>query len=143
MKHRRTRFLIIRMLSRLLLKLQLLLRRHSNMKRILIIALTLSLGACATVKNPITNNTLGTIIDTYGIADAAFIAYKSLPRCTKTNNFSATNICHKRSVLVAGQNYDSAVNSAINKAVAFQRANPTLDASSYIQAAQTALDTFK
>lgn len=112
------------------------------MKKFLIISLTLSLGACAAIKNPISNNQLATIIDTYGIAESAFIAYKSLPRCTTTNNFSATNICHKRSVVVAGVGYDASVNKAINNAVAFQRANPTLDISSYVTAAQTALDTF-
>lgn len=103
----------------------------------------ISLAGCATFKNPISNNALGAAISTYGILDTAVIAYRGLPRCTVIKNFSATNICYKRSVLVQAQAYDAAANKAINNAVAFQRANPTLDASSYITAATTAVDTFK
>lgn len=113
------------------------------MKKLLILASTAALLAgCAVIKNPITNNTLGGMIDTLGIADSALIAYRGLPRCTKTNNFSLTNICHKRSVLVTAQAYDAAANAAVNKAAAFTAANPTLDATSVISAAQSALDIF-
>lgn len=113
------------------------------MKKILILGLTaFLLAGCASIKNPITNNTLGSMIDTLGIADSALIAYRGLPRCTTTHNFSLTNICHKRSVLITAQAYDRAANTAINKAVAFTKANPTLDATSVISAAQSALDIF-
>lgn len=114
-----------------------------TIKGILGLILFLALGGCASIKNPINNNTLGGIIDAYGIADSALIAYRGLPRCTVKNNFSVTNICHKRSVLISAQAYDKATNDAINRAVAFQRANPTIDASSYIAAAQGALSTFQ
>jgi len=50
------------------------------------------------IKNPVSNNALGTAISTYGLIDSALIAYRGLPRCTITNNFSVTNVCHKRSV---------------------------------------------
>lgn len=108
-----------------------------------VMALGLFLVGCAAIQNPVNNNALGTAISTYGILDTAVIAYRNLPRCTTTNNFSATNICHKRSVLVQAQAYDKAANSAINNAVNFQRNNPTLDAGSYINAATLAVATFK
>lgn len=116
---------------------------------------SLSLGGCQggfgtftsaitnPIKNPVNNNALGGAISTYGILDTAVIAYRGLPRCTVNNNFSATNICHKRSVLVQAQKYDLAANTAINKAVDFQRTNPTLDATSYVNAALLAVATFK
>lgn len=115
------------------------------MKRIIIIISCLWLAGCAELgmKNPISNNTLGTAISTYGLLDSAVIAYRGLPRCTIANNFAITNVCYKRSVLVVAKNYDKTANDAINKAVAFQRSNPTLDASSYIDAAVAAVDTFK
>jgi len=114
------------------------------MKKIVgILVLSLSLASCAEFRNPISNNTLGTLISSYGLADTAVIAYRGLPRCTTTKPLSATNICHKRSILVAAQAFDAEANAAINRAVAFQRNNPTLDAASYIQAAQDAFDAFK
>lgn len=120
------------------------------MKKVLIILLlpTLFLASCQNgsligLANPISNNDLGGAISTWGILDSAVIAYRGLPRCTITNNFSVTHICYKRSVLVTAQAYDNTANMAINKAVSFQRNNPTLDASSYISAAVTAVNTFK
>lgn len=113
------------------------------MKKILIVILTLNLSACASINNPVSNNALGGAISSWGILDSAVIAYRGLPRCTVTNNFSLTNVCFKRSVLVVAQNYDAAAKAAINKAVDFQRNNPTLDASSYITAAIAAVDVFK
>lgn len=113
------------------------------MKKFLVILLALSLAGCAAIKNPVSNNALGGAISTWGILDSAVIAYRGLPRCTVTNNFSITNVCYKRSVLVIAQNYDATAKAAINKAVDFQRNNPTLDASSYIDAALAAVDTFK
>jgi hypothetical protein len=119
------------------------------MKKILVlISVGLLLAGCGGksifgIANPVGDNALGAAISSYGILDTAVIAYRGLPRCTVSNNFSATNICHKRSVLVSAQAYDAAANKAINTAVAYQRANPTLDASSYITAAEAAVSTFK
>lgn len=105
--------------------------------------ISLAVSACSTVPNPIGNNTLASAISTYGILDTAVIAYRGLPRCTVDNNFSATNVCYKRSVLVQAQAYDKAANAAINRAVSFQRSNPTLDATSYVAAAIASVNTFK
>lgn len=114
------------------------------MKKLLIICIAFTLASCASlgIKNPISNNTLGTLISSYGLVDTAVIAYQQLPRCTIIKPLSISNVCHKRSILVAAQAFDAEANAAINKAVAFQRNNPTLDASSYIQAAQDAFDAF-
>jgi hypothetical protein len=116
------------------------------MKKILSIFVlcgAIGLAGCASIKNPVSNNALGSLISAYGLADSAVIGYAGLPRCTTTKPLSATFVCHKRSVLVAAQAFDKEANDAINKAVAFQRNNPTLDASSYVQAAQDAFDAFK
>lgn len=117
------------------------------MRKFLILVFAVSLAGCAQLgiptTNPVGNKTLAGAISTYGILDSAVIAYRGLPRCTKTDNFSATNICYKRSILVQAQAYDKAANAAINNAVAFQRSNPTLDASSYISIAIASVDTFK
>ena len=112
------------------------------MKKLLIVAIAIWVGACAQIKNPITNNQLGGMIDTYGIAQSALIAYRGLPRCTVSNNFSVTHICYKRSVLVQAQLYDASANKAIHQAVSFTQNNPNLDATSVIGAAQTALNIF-
>jgi len=108
-----------------------------------VLLIGLALSGCASIKNPVDNNTLGSAISTYGILQSSIIAYRGLPRCTTTNNFSATNVCYKRSVLVKAQAYDKAANTAINNAVEFQRNNPTLDAGSYVTAAVAAVQTFK
>lgn len=114
------------------------------------------LGGCATtpfsstvsnfvtngVANPINNDQLAAIISSYGVTQTAAIGYMGLPRCTKTNNFSATNICSKRSVKVVIQTADRNASAAINRAINFIKANPTLDASSLIAAAAGAVDTF-
>ena len=116
------------------------------MKKILSIFVlcgAIGLAGCASIKNPVSNNALGSLISAYGLADSAVIGYAGLPRCTTTKPLSSTFVCHKRSVLVAAQAFDKEANDAINKAVAFQRNNPTLDASSYVQAAQDAFDAFK
>lgn len=114
------------------------------MKRsFLIIISVLFLAGCSTIQNPVSDNTLASAISTYGILDSAVIAYRNLPRCTKTNNFSIENICYKRSVLVQAQAYDKAANVAINKAVEYKRAYPTLDPTAYISAATLAVTTFK
>lgn len=108
-----------------------------------VILIGFMLSGCASVKNPVDNNALGSAISTYGILQSAVIAYRGLPRCTTENNFSATNVCYKRSVLVKAQAYDKAANAAINNAVDFKRNNPTLDAGSYISAATLAVTSFK
>ncbi len=125
------------------------------MKRLIVLALAFSLGGCATpfgtrvgeilttgIANPVNNDQLAAVISSYGIAQTAAIGYINLPRCTKTANFSATNICSKRSVKVIIQAADREASAAINAAVAFTRANPTLDATDVIGLAYNAVAKF-
>ncbi len=94
------------------------------------------------VANPVTNDQLAGIISSYGVTQTAAIAYMGLPRCTKANNFSATNICAKRSVKVIIQNADREASAAINAAVTFTRNNPTLDATDIISIAAASVNKF-
>lgn len=125
------------------------------MKKLLVIALAFSLAGCATpfgtavtslvttgVANPVTNDQLASVISSYGFAQTAAIGYIKLPRCTKTNNFSATNICSKRSIKVIIQAADREASDAINAAVAFTHANPTVDATDIIGIAYNAVAKF-
>src|SRR5216684_5675923 len=129
--------------------------------RRLILALTisLSLGACVkgpggttiflpteSVTNPLGPTSLYDIQATYAIAQAGADAYvqryRDGFRCTKTKLESATNICSRRSIVVKMQNADRTAQIAIGRADAFIRDNPTIDASSVISAAQSAVTAF-
>jgi len=113
------------------------------MKRFLVIGLLVfSLGACATVKNPITSSQLATIESSYGVVLSGAVAYRNRPRCTKTALESVSNICARRSIVVRMQQADAAAQVALGRARAFVRDNPTLDASSLLQAAQDAVAVF-
>jgi hypothetical protein len=114
-----------------------------SLSSLLIVGTLLSGCASTGIQNPVSNNSIGTAVATYGVLESALIAYRGLPRCTITNNFSANNICYKRSVLVQAVAYEKATNTAINRAVKFQRNNPTLDATSYIDSAIVSVATFK
>jgi hypothetical protein len=107
-----------------------------NLSSLLIVGTLLSGCASTGIQNPVSNNSIGTAVATYGVLESALIAYRGLPRCTITNNFSANNICYKRSVLVQAVAYEKATNAAINRAV-------TLDATSYIDSAIASVATFK
>ncbi len=130
------------------------------MKRvILVIAFALSLGACATmpdgtkiflptasVKNPVTPATMYDLKATYVIAQAGAVAYidryRQGHRCTTTALESIGNLCSRRSIVVKLQNADRVASIALGRADAFVRDNPTIDASSVISAAQSAVGTF-
>ena len=113
------------------------------MKRFLAIGLiALSLGACATIKNPITNSQLATIESSYGVVLSGAVAYRNRPRCTKTALESVSNICARRSIVLRMQAADRTAQVALGRARAFVTNNPTLDASSLLQAAQDAVSIF-
>lgn len=130
------------------------------MKRI-ILALTvaLSVTGCATmpdgtkvflptasVKSPVTPISLYDIKATYVIAqagaDAYIQRYRDGHRCTKIALESVTNICSRRSIVVKLQNADRTAQIALGRVDAFIRDNPTIDASSIIAAAQSAVGAF-
>jgi hypothetical protein len=117
------------------------------MKRIIIaLALSLSLAGCLpnpSIPNPISPTSLYDIEATYAIAQAGVDTYiqryRDGFRCTKTKLESVTNLCSRRSVAMAMQSADSKAQIALGRAEAFILANPMIDASSVISAAQSAV----
>lgn len=130
------------------------------MRRIIaIVAVTLTLGACATlpdgrqvflptasIANPATPQSLYDIKATYGIAQVAALTYidryRAGNRCTRTRPESLNNLCSRRSVVERLQRADDVAISALDKATAFVTNNPTLDASDAIAAARAAVTIF-
>lgn len=129
------------------------------MQKIIATAFALSLGACATlpdgtkvflpaasVKNPVTSVSMYDLKATYTIAQAGAVAYidryRQGHRCTKTALESVTNLCSRRSIVIKLQNADRVAQVALGRADAFIRDNPTIDASSVISAAQSAVGAF-
>jgi uncharacterized protein YceK len=111
-------------------------------KIIIALTLALSLGACATVQNPINSTQLATIESAYGVVLAGAVAYRNRPRCTKTALESVSNLCARRSIVIRLQDADRQAQIALGKARVFTANNPTLDASSLLQAAQAAVNAF-
>lgn len=129
------------------------------MHKIIILALAISLGGCATlpdgtkvflptasIANPIKSTSLYDIQATYVIAQAGANAYiqryRDGYRCAKTRLESPSNLCSRRSIVVKLQNADRIASVALGRASAFIRDNPTIDASAVISAAQSAVAAF-
>lgn len=116
-----------------------------NFQVVAALALSLALANCTTVlpsvniSNAVALNTVYGVANAYGIAVNAANAYKALPLCATGTRPSATNICAKRSVIVNLQSAMSRARLAVNNAVAFQKAYPTLDVTNVVAAAQAAL----
>lgn len=116
-----------------------------NLHVVAALAVSLALANCTTVlpsvniSNAIALNTVYGVANAYGIAVNAANAYKALPLCATGTRPSATNICAKRSVIVNLQGAMSRARLAVNNAVAFQKAYPTLDVTNVVAAAQAAL----
>lgn len=116
-----------------------------NLQVAAVLALSLALANCTTVlpsvniSNAVALNTVYGVANAYGIAVNAANAYKALPLCATGTRPSATNICAKRSVIVNLQGAMSRARLAVNNAVAFQKAYPTLDVTNVVAAAQAAL----
>lgn len=111
------------------------------MKRIILaLTLALSVAACATIPNPISTTSLATIESAYGVALAGAVAYRNRPRCTTSALESVSNLCARRSIVLKLQAADRKAQVALGKATIFIKNNPTLDASSLLQAAQGAVD---
>lgn len=113
-------------------------------KLIVVAALALSLGACSSlptlnIASTVNLNTLEGIVSGYGILANQEVLLMQQKLCKTGTVPSVTNICVKRSQKVAIQTFDRAANSAVNTAVAFVKANPTVDPTSYISAASQAL----
>jgi hypothetical protein len=117
-----------------------------NLQVVAALALSLALANCTPVlpsvniSNAVALNTVYGVANAYGIAVNAANAYKALPLCATGIKPSATNICAKRSVIVNLQSAMSRARLAVNNAVAFQKAYPTLDVTNVVAAAQAALN---
>jgi uncharacterized lipoprotein YajG len=110
-----------------------------------VLACGLVLAGCQTtlpslnLNNTVALNTIYGIENAYGVAVNAASAYKALPLCRTGTVPSASNICAKRSVIVNLQSAMRRAQLAVNNAVAFQKAYPSVDATNVVGAAQTAL----
>lgn len=112
----------------------------------LVLLLAVSTAGCGlftSFQNPVSLNDLGGIESTYGIALSAAVAYRNLPLCKTGTIATATNVCAQRSIIVKMQQADKTTESAIQAANAFVAANPTLNATSVIAVAQSALAGFQ
>lgn len=109
----------------------------------------LSLGGCATtlpsinLSNAVTLNTMQSIEATYGIALSGERAYKSLPLCKTGTMATVTNPCARRSIIVTLQAADRKAISAIQRANAFIKTYPTVDATNVLSAAAAAVGDLK
>lgn len=107
-----------------------------------IAASCLALGACNAVTNPVTPKGVYEMQSAY---DAAFLVpashYRQLPLCASGQAPAAANICADRKIVIALQTADRNVSIAVSQLRAFATAHPTLDASAYVAAAQTAVST--
>lgn len=107
--------------------------------RLIALLLVLALAGCATMNNPISQNSLANIEATYGVALSAANAYRNLPLCKTGTTTSLTNVCARRSIVVKIQSAVTKAQAADLQLRAFVKNNPTLDASSLISALQSAV----
>lgn len=110
------------------------------------LACGLVLAGCQNVRlpafdlsNAATLNTIYGLENAYGIVINAANAYRALPLCRTGTVPGATNICARRSVIVRLQSAMARARLAVNHAVNFSRAYPSVDITNVISAAQTAL----
>lgn len=108
------------------------------MKKVLALALTISLAGCAglSIQNPISTTTLAQAESTYGIALSAAVAYRN--SCAQK---LIPSTC--RATVQKIQVYGASAQSAMLKARNFVRANPTLDPSAMISAASITVEAFR
>ena len=98
------------------------------------------------IKNPVSTGNIAAVESAYGIALVAANAYadryRNGFRCTTTSLESVSNLCARRSIVEKLQAADRTAQIAIAKAKAFIARNPTLNAGSLVDAAQSAVAAF-
>jgi hypothetical protein len=116
------------------------------MKRVILaiaaIAVSLSLGGCLptiNLANQVNLNTTQGLVAGYGILINQEELLKAQPLCLTGTKPSLTNLCVPRSIIVRLQDGTRIAQKAINSAVAFEKAHPTVDPTQYISAASDAL----
>lgn len=105
------------------------------MKTVSLLALVLTLGACATVPNPITPTTLTDVEAGYGAAEALAVAYRD-----SCNKRIIKPSC--RTIVVQLQKYGGLAQQEILRARAFVVANPTVNAAGAVGLASAAVQDF-
>jgi hypothetical protein len=107
-------------------------------------ALALSLALCGclptiNVQNAVNLNTTQGVVAAYGILANQLDVLKAQPLCKTGTKPSLTDICVPRSLIVRLQSGMTIAKVAVNNAVAFEQANPTIAPTQYISAASSAL----
>jgi hypothetical protein len=108
-----------------------------------LLASGLALCSCASIVNPISQTQVYQLENAYGIAQAQGVAYVQFKRCAPGTHIGPTNLCSTAQGVVQIGKADKAARTALDAAQTFVTQNPTLDASSVISAAQTALQTLQ
>lgn len=105
------------------------------MKKIGVLLITLLLSACVSVNNPLTANRFAAVEAAYGVVLSAAVAYRN--SCARG---ALPRSC--RPITVELQKAGSVAQQRVVSLRAFVRENPTLDAGSLLQAAESAVDAF-
>lgn len=112
----------------------------------IVLALTLAfaLAGCnplptVNLANQVNLNTTQGLVAGYGILVNQEELLKAQPLCLTGTKPSLTNLCVPRSVIVRLQDGTRIAQKAVNAAVAFEKAHPTIDPTQYISAATDAL----
>jgi hypothetical protein len=108
----------------------------------LLVVVAFALGGCLptiNVQSAVNLNTTQGVVAAYGILANQLDVLKAQPLCKTSTKPSLTNICVPRSLIVRLQSGMAVAQVAINNAVAFEQANPTIAPTQYIAAAQSAL----
>lgn len=111
-------------------------------KFLLVAALALGLGGCQTTFGNISTSQVASAYSVYGVALAGAVAYRNRPLCKTGTVATVTNLCAQRSIIVKLQGYNLKASAALTSLRNFVTAYPTLDASNYVIAAQTAIADF-
>jgi hypothetical protein len=108
------------------------------------LALAIPLAGCDSlptinIQNQVNLNTTQGVVAGYGILANQLELLKQQPLCKTGTTPSIANICVPRSVIVRLQTGMTIAQKAMNSAVAFEVANPTVSPTQYISAASSAL----
>lgn len=105
------------------------------MKKFGVLLVVLLLSACTTINNPLTVNRLAALESAYGVVLSAAVAYRN--SCARG---ALPRSC--RPIVVELQKAGSVAQQRVVSLRRFVRENPTIDAGSLLQAAESAVDAF-
>ena len=100
-------------------------QKGSPMNRLLPIALSLALlGGCASISNPVNNNTEASAESAYIATAGLETAYLALGWCASGTHFALTAPCKEPAIVHQSKLDENAAYSALLQLRAFQKANP-------------------